>query len=133
MKISAVPLVVFAYFLLPVRKDPNFEESEMDKDVTLGAYIPALDKEEIDKNVKPLLVEYYENGELEECITAIGTFNVGKCYKRNLKFVLLKKYWLTINDYLDLGLGHRFSSHSHSCHFQLPRSFSFILLHSGHV
>jgi len=59
------------------KKDPNFEESEMDKDISLASYVPILDKEEIDKNVKPLLVEYFENGELEECITAIGTFNIG--------------------------------------------------------
>ena len=58
-------------------QDPNFEVSDADKGVKLGAYIPALDKEEIEKNLKPLFIEYFENGELEECITAVAKFNIG--------------------------------------------------------
>lgn len=58
-------------------QDPNFEATDMDKGVKLGAYIPALDKEEIERNLKPLIIEYFENGELEECITAIAKFNIG--------------------------------------------------------
>ena len=49
----------------------------MGSGIKLGAYIPALDREEIEKNLKPLFVEYFENSELEECISAIIKFNIG--------------------------------------------------------
>lgn len=58
-------------------KDPNFEATELEKGVKLGTYIPPLDGEELDKNVKPLLIEYFENCERDECITAISNFNIG--------------------------------------------------------
>ena len=45
--------------------------------IKLGAYIPALDGVEIEKNLKPLFTEYFENSELDECITAIIKFNIG--------------------------------------------------------
>ena len=49
----------------------------MEKGIKLGAYIPTLDREELERNVKPLLIEYFENSEREECISAIGNFNIG--------------------------------------------------------
>ena len=60
--------------------DPNFDAVEMGgSSIKLGTYIPELDKDEIDRVLKPLLIEYYENSELEECISAISKFNVGEC------------------------------------------------------
>lgn len=58
-------------------QDPNFESSEMDKEVTLGTYIPPLDRDEIERCLGPLIVEYYENAEQEECISALGRYNIG--------------------------------------------------------
>ena len=49
----------------------------MEKGVKLGTYIPSLDREELERNVKPLLIEYFENSERDECISAINNFNIG--------------------------------------------------------
>lgn len=57
-------------------QDPNFEASEGD-DIKLASYIPQLDKQEIEKNMKPLLLEYFENSEIDECVEAISSFNLG--------------------------------------------------------
>ena len=54
----------------------------MGSGIKLGAYIPALDREEIEKNLKPLFVEYFENSELEECISAIIKFNIGTYFMK---------------------------------------------------
>lgn len=61
-------------------QDPNFDATDMStsKEIKLGAYIPTLDRDEVEKNLKPLLIEYYENGELEECVTALTNFNIGR-------------------------------------------------------
>ena len=61
-------------------QDPNFDATDQQSGIKLGAYIPALDREEIEKNLKPLFIEYFENSELDECITAIVKFNIGTCY-----------------------------------------------------
>jgi len=58
-------------------QDPNFDATDMGTGIKLGAYIPALDGVEIEKNLKPLFTEYFENSELDECITAIIKFNIG--------------------------------------------------------
>lgn len=57
-------------------RDPNFDATDMG-DVSLGAYIPTLDEGEIETNLKPMFIEYYENCEIDECISAIAKFNIG--------------------------------------------------------
>ncbi|XP_030046755.1 programmed cell death protein 4 [Microcaecilia unicolor] len=73
------PGVVYGY-QEPDARDPNYDESAQG-DTVYQKVVPELDEKDLEKNIHPMVLEYFEHGDTNEVIALLKGLNLGgkKC------------------------------------------------------
>lgn len=67
--------------------DPNYD-SDNQENLKLDVITPPLDDGEIEKHVKPIVIEYFEHGDTEEVATSLEEFNFGSGFYKIIVMVI---------------------------------------------
>ncbi|XP_053110566.1 programmed cell death protein 4-like [Hemicordylus capensis] len=69
------PGVVYSY-QEPDARDPNYDEAAQG-DTIYATVVPELEEEELEKNVQPMVLEYFEHGDTLEVVELLRELNLG--------------------------------------------------------
>lgn len=67
--------------------DPNYD-SDNQENLKLDVITPPLDDSEIEKHVKPVIIEYFEHGDTDEVATSLDEFNFGAGFYKIIVMVI---------------------------------------------